>query len=67
MLVYSLCRIPALYSFVENFQEGLQVYLKRTPLKMFPKVAGKFPKNLEQLTKIQIYSKIFYTDVETSK
>ena len=28
----SLCRIPALSSFVENFQEGLQVYLKKTPL-----------------------------------
>ena len=30
--------------------------LKSTPLQMFPKVAGKFPKILEQLTKIQIYS-----------
>ena len=30
--------------------------LKRTPLQMFPKVAGKFPKNVEQLTKIQRYS-----------
>ena len=29
---------------MENFQEGVQVYLKRTPLQMFPKVAGKFPK-----------------------
>ena len=30
--------------------------LKRTPIQMFPKVAGKFKKKLKQLTKIQIYS-----------
>ena len=27
--------------------------LKRTPLQMFPKVAGKFPKKLEQLIKFK--------------
>ena len=37
------------------------MFLKTTPLEMFPKVAGKFPKDLEQLTKIQTHSiKIFY-------
>ena len=45
---------------MENFQEGLQVHLKRTPLQMFSKVAGKFPKKLEQLTKIQMYSINFF-------
>ena len=53
-------RIPTLSSFVENFQECLQMFLKRTPLLMFLKVAGKFPKKLEQLTKIQRFSiKVF--------
>ena len=45
---------------MENFQEGLQVYLKRTPLQMFPEVARKFKKKLEELTKIQIYSIKFF-------
>ena len=45
-LADSLFRIPALSNFVENFQEGLQVYLKKIPLQMFPKVAGKFPEKI---------------------
>ena len=45
---------------MENFQEGLKVFLKCTPLEIFPKVAGKFPKKLEQLTKIQIHSIKFF-------
>ena len=40
---------------MEKFQEGLQMYLKRTSLQMFPKVAGKFKKKLEEFTKIQIF------------
>ena len=36
------------------------MFLKCTPLEMFPKVAGKFPKKLEQLTKIQIHSIKFF-------
>ena len=49
---------------MENFQGGLQVYLKRTPLQMFPKVAGKFPKKkLKQPTKIQRYSIKFFTQI----
>ena len=66
-LAYSLCRIPALTSFVENFQEGLQVYLKRSPLQMFAKVAGKFKKNWCSLRKFKIFYKFFYADAETSK
>ena len=53
---------------MENFQEGLQVYLKRTPLQMFPKVAEKFPKNIgAAYENSKIFYKIFYADVETSK
>ena len=40
----SLCRIPPLRSFVENFYEGLEMYLKKALLQMFPKVAGNFSK-----------------------
>ena len=36
------------------------MFLKNTPLEMFPKVAGKFSKDLEQLTKIQIHSIKFF-------
>ena len=58
-----LCRILALSSFVENLQEGLQVQLKRTPLQMFPKVAGKFPKIIGAAYKnSKIFYNIFYTD-----
>ena len=39
--------------------------LERTPLQMFPKVAGKFPKNFEQLTKIQRYSIKFLMPMPT--
>ena len=58
-----LCRIPAQSSFVENFQERLQVHLKRTPLQMFPKVSEKLEKptkKLKQYTKIQVYSINFF-------
>ena len=67
-LAGSLCRIPTQSSFVENFQEGLQVHLKRTPLQMFPKVTGKFPKNIGAAHKnSNILYKMFYADAETSK
>ena len=59
-LADSLCRIPALTSFVENFQEGLQVYLKRSPLQMFPKVAGKFQKKIGAAYENSRYSINFF-------
>ena len=60
-LADSLCRIPAHSSFVDNFQEGLQVHLKRTPLQKFLKNIGGAYKNSN------IFYKIFYGDTETSE
>ena len=43
-------------------------FQKRTPLQMFPKVAGKFPKKIRAAYKnSNIFYKIFYADAETSK
>ena len=59
-----LCRIPALNSFIENFLEGLQVDLQRSPPQMF---CGKFPKNFGgAYESSNIFYKIFYADAETS-
>ena len=63
-----LCRIPALRSFVESFEESLQVFFKNGS--MFPKVAGKFPKKKKILAAYKnsnIFYKIFYADAGTSK
>ena len=66
-LADSLCRIPALSTFVENVQEYLQVYLKRAPLQMLPIVAGKFPKKIGgTYENSKLFYKIFYADAETS-
>ena len=55
-----LCIIPAQSSFVQNFQERLQVHLKRTPLQMSPKVAGKFQKKIgAAYENLGIFYKIF--------
>ena len=43
---------------MENLQEGLQVQLKSIPLRMFPKVAGKFQK--KKIGAASENSKIFY-------
>ena len=68
MLADSLCRIPTQSSFVGNFQAGLQVHLKRTPLQIFPKVAGKFPKKIGAASEnSNIFYKIFSADAKTSK
>ena len=68
MLADSLCRIPTQSSFVGNFQEDLQVHLKRTPLQIFPKVAGKFPKKIGAASEnSNIFYKIFSADAKTSK
>ena len=67
-LVNLLCRIPALNSFVENFQGGLQVFFKSTTLQMFSKVSEKFPKIIgATYENSNIYYKIFYADGKTSK
>ena len=55
-----LCRIPAQSSFVENFQERLQVHLKRTPLQMFPKVAEKLEKPTKKIEAVYKNSSILY-------
>ena len=57
------CRIPALSSFVENFQEGLRVHLKRTLLQIFPKAAGKFPKTIGAAYENSIYSINFFMPI----
>ena len=59
-LADSLWRINALSNFVENFQEGLQVYLKGIYFRCFQTMLESFQKKLEQLTKIQICSINFF-------
>ena len=52
---------------MENFQEGVQVYLKETPPQIFPKVAGKFPEKIgAAYENSNIFYKIFYANAETS-
>ena len=43
------------------------MYLKRTPLQMFPKVAGKIKKIGGVYENSNIFCKVFYADVETFK
>ena len=52
---------------VEDIQESLQVQLKRTPLQVFAKVAGKFPKSIgTAYENSKTFYKLFYADAETS-
>ena len=45
---------------MENFQEGIQMYLKGTPLRIFPKVAGKFQKRIGAAYENYLYSIKFF-------
>ena len=62
-----LCQIPALSSFVENFQEGLQVYLKGFHFRCFQKLLESLKKIGAAYENSNMFYKIFYANAETSK
>ena len=52
----------------ETSRKIYKIYLKRTPLQIFPKVAGKFPKKIGVASEnSNIFYKIFSADAKTSK